>query len=119
MKSSQFFRWPILLILLPVLALPVWMYIGDNGFPLQHTPRETLSSPRVTDAQKAQILAIADANKNGSVSDTEALMVTLDIAEAPDKAFADVKRYDVNGDGIVNDKDVLVTLSALDSLTSK
>jgi hypothetical protein len=60
------------------------------------------------------VKALADTlPQDGNVSENEALLLTLDVADLP--ANPDPK-YDINGDGVVNNTDVGIILTELDIL---
>ena len=63
-----------------------------------------------------KVKALADTNHDGTISQNEALLLTLDIVEAVDKPYAQVTQYDINADGSVNSVDTSIILSALDTL---
>ncbi len=59
---------------------------------------------------------LADTNRNGTVSDTEALILTLDVADAPDQPYNTVSQFDIDADGDVDNTDVTLILTQLDIL---
>lgn len=77
------------------------------------TPPSSAAQPAgVSDADFVK--ALADANKDGKISDTEALLLTLNIVDATQAAFSTVRQYDINNDGTITDTDVVRILTALD-----
>lgn len=76
----------------------------------------TKTSPSVCITYNEFVKNLADTNKNGTVSDNEALLLTLDLADAPSKTYETVKKYDINNDGVVNNTDLLAIFAELDIL---
>ncbi len=62
------------------------------------------------------VLNLADTNHNGVVSETEALILTLDVADAPNQPFTTVSQFDIDTDGDVDNADVVAILGQLDIL---
>lgn len=73
-------------------------------------------APSVCQSYTDVVKALADTNHNGTVSDNEALSLTLTVIDAPDKPFADVHQYDINGDGVIDSVDISIILNELDTL---
>ena len=62
------------------------------------------------------VLNLADTNRNGVVSETEALILTLDVADAANQPFNTVSQFDIDADGDVDNVDVAAILGQLDIL---
>lgn len=62
------------------------------------------------------VKALADTNTDGTVSDNEALVLTLDVADAPAQPYNTVSQFDIDGDGDVDNTDVTIILTQLDIL---
>ncbi len=75
-----------------------------------------IGTPSVCQSYNAFVLALADTNHNGVVSDTEALVLTLDLVDAPDQPYNSVSRFDIDNDGDVDTTDVTLILAELDVL---
>ena len=82
------------------------------------TPTPDFNGSSVSGSVTERVKTIADTNHDEIVSDTEVLLVTLDVVEAPDLPYEQVQRFDVNEDGTVDDTDITLVLTALDALTS-
>lgn len=63
-----------------------------------------------------RVLSLADANHDGNVSENEALLLTLVVAETFGQPYESVRKYDMNEDGEVNSEDMTVIFTALDLL---
>lgn len=59
---------------------------------------------------------LADTNNDETVSENEALILTLNIADAPEQPYNDVSQYDIDNDGDVDNVDVGIILAQLDIL---
>ncbi len=64
------------------------------------------------------VRSLADTNGDGSVSETEALLLTFDVVEAPDESYGTVARFDIDRDGVVDNDDITTFLTILDTLVS-
>ncbi len=76
----------------------------------------TKDSPSVCISYNDFVKALADTNHNGTVSDSEALLVTLDLADAPGQPYDTVKKYDINADGVVDNADFSAISTELEVL---
>ncbi|MBP7114634.1 MAG: DUF4215 domain-containing protein [Candidatus Peribacteraceae bacterium] len=73
-------------------------------------------TPIVCTSFNAYVKELADTNNNDVVSDNEALMLTLNVAEAPDQPYSTVNQYDMDQDGDTDNTDVGIILTELDIL---
>lgn len=78
------------------------------------TPPSSATKPAVM-SDTDFVKTLADTNKDDTISDTEALLLTLNIVDATNAAFNTVRQYDINNDGSITDTDVIRLLTALDS----
>ncbi len=62
------------------------------------------------------VQALADINQDGNVSENEALLLTLGVAEAFGQPYESIRKYDMNADGTVDSADTTIIFSALDVL---
>lgn len=76
----------------------------------------TVSESHGAATDTTAVLVLADKNHDGKVSENEALLLTLDTAEALDKPFDSVKQFDVNVDGKVDAADTAIIFATLDIL---
>lgn len=60
--------------------------------------------------------ALADTNGDGTVSDTETLLLTFSLVDALSKPFSEVHQYDITGDSHVDSFDINIFLNELDTL---
>lgn len=74
----------------------------------------TKASPSVCTSHNAFVKNLADTNHDGAVSDNEALLLMLDLVDAPDRPY-DVK-FDINNDGKIDNADVTIIFTVLDIL---
>ena len=117
-------RWLLIAGFLLVVAF-IAVVSFSRSAPPPHRAATNVAAPpppsttlALTASEIESVKALADANHDGVVSDTEALLVTLDVAEAPDKTFDQVKKFDMNADGRVDTLDITMILSALDTLAA-
>ena len=91
---------------------------GCSNACVVETDYRCTGEPSVCVSYLDYVKSLADTNHDDAISDNEALILTLDVADAPDQPYNTVSQFDMDVDGDVDNSDVAAILSALDLLTA-